>query len=136
MQTYFEEDFFVIKYHKANQVIIGEWRIPPASEEFKNCMNVMIEALQHFNTGKVVFDTLALGVLLDTDQEWISSDWYKRAVKAGYSQVAFVLPPDVFTQMFVEETVNRTTDRIPTAYFEDRSAALDWITNSNLIKVA
>jgi len=127
MQTYFEKDFFVIYYDETNRVIVAEWKIPPASEEFKNCMDVMIEAFQHFNTGKVVFDTLALGILLEADQEWISSDWYGRAVEAGYSQVAFVLSPDVFTKMFVEETVERIADRIPTSFFNSRAEAVDWI---------
>ena len=129
MQIYFKEDFFVINYDQINKIIIAEWKIPPTSQEFRNCMEVMINALQHFNTGKVVFDTLALGVLLDADQEWVSSDWYGRAVEAGYAQVAFVLSHDVFTKMFVEETVKRTTDRIPTAYFDNRSEAIDWINN-------
>jgi hypothetical protein len=129
MQIYFEEDFFVIHYDKINKIIIAEWRIPPTSQEFRNGMEVMIDAIKHFNTGKVVFDTLALGVLFDADQEWVSSDWYGRAVEAGYAQVAFVLLPDGFTKMFVEETVKRTTDRIPTAYFNSRSAAIDWINN-------
>ncbi|HEY8937848.1 MAG TPA: hypothetical protein VIM65_21635 [Cyclobacteriaceae bacterium] len=127
MQTYFEKDFFVISCDKNNEVIVVEWKTPPTSQEFKDSMNVVVEALQYFNTGKVIFDTVALGVLLDADQEWISSDWYVRAVKVGYSRVAFVLPKDAFTDMFVKETVKRTSDRIPTAYFENRMAAIEWM---------
>jgi len=129
MQIYFEEDFFVIQYDKVKKIIIAQWKIPPTSQEFRNSMEVMIDAIQHFNTGKIVFDTLALGALLDADQEWVSFDWYGRAVEAGYAQVAFVLSPDVFTKMFVEETVKRTTDRIPTAYFDNKLAAVEWINN-------
>ncbi|HEY8937851.1 MAG TPA: hypothetical protein VIM65_21650 [Cyclobacteriaceae bacterium] len=127
MQTYFEQDFFKIYYDKTNKIIITEWRLPPTSQEFREGMDVVIKALQYFNVSKVIFDTVAMGVVLEADQEWISSDWYGRAVKAGYSQVAFVLPKDVFTDMCVKETVELTTDRIPTAYFESRSEAIDWM---------
>jgi len=131
MQTYFEKDFVIIGYDETNKLIVAEWKIPPTSQEFRNCMDVLIEALTHFNTGKVIFDTLYLGILPESDQEWVSSDWYGRAVKAGYSRVAFVLPHDVFTDMFVKETVKRTSNRIPTAYFDNRPAAIDWLKKSH-----
>ena len=130
MQNYFEKDFVIIGYDDPNHVIVVEWKIPPTSQEFRDCMDVVIEALIHFSTGKVIFDTLYLGILPESDQVWISNDWYGRAVKADYSRVAFVLPRDVFTDMFVKETVKRTTDRIPTAYFDNRPAAIDWIKKS------
>ena len=127
MQTYFNEDFVAIYYDKTNRVIVVESKMPPTSQQFRNGMEMLIEALQYFSTGKVIFDALFLGVLLYSDQQWISHDWYGRAIKAGYLQVALVFPRNVFTNMFVKETVERTTDRIPTAYFNNRSAAIDWM---------
>jgi len=127
VEPYFEKDFFAAYFDESDKIIIAEWKIPPTSQEFRNSLNVMIDALQFFNTGKIVFDTLALGALLEADQEWISSDWFGRAVEAGYSKVAFVLSPDVFTKMFVEETVERIANRIPTSFFNSRAEAVDWI---------
>jgi hypothetical protein len=131
MKPYFEKDFFAVYFNDVDQIIIAEWRIPPTSQEFREGMNVVIDALQFFNCGRIIFDTVTLGVVLEADQDWISTDWYGRAIKAGYAQVAFILPPDIITDMCVRETVELTTNRIPTAYFEDRSAAVDWITNPN-----
>ncbi|HTJ50066.1 MAG TPA: hypothetical protein VL443_11465 [Cyclobacteriaceae bacterium] len=127
MLPYFQKDFLIIYYDEVNRIVVSKWEIPPASQEFRNGMDVLIEALIHFNTGKVIFDTVYLGALLDSDQTWISRNWYERAVRAGYSQVAFVIPQEVFTQMFVIEAVNQTINRIPTAYFHNMKEAIDWI---------
>lgn len=126
-QAYFETDYLLIHLDETGKVIIAEWRLPPTSQEFRNGMDILANALAHFNLGKVIFDTLCLGVLLESDQEWVSRDWYGRVIKAGYSQVAFIVPADVFTRMSVDETVSRTPDRIPTAYFDNMETATDWI---------
>jgi hypothetical protein len=127
VKLFFEKDFFAVYVDESDEIIIAEWKIPPTSQEFRNGLDVMIDALQFFDTGKIVFDASALGILLESDQDWISSDWYGRAIVAGYSQVAFVLPTDILTNMCERETVKLTAHRIPTAYFNNMSAAIDWI---------
>jgi hypothetical protein len=126
-QPHFEKDYLAIRYDEPHRVIIATWKIPPTSQEFRSGMDILVNALSHFNTGKVIFDTRCLGIVLETDQVWTSRDWYRRAIKAGYSQVAFVMPIDSFTHMAVVETTERTPDRIPTAYVDTMTAAMIWI---------
>jgi hypothetical protein len=55
-------------------------------------MLVLIGAMQHFKTGRVIFETSGLGALFLEDQQWIAEYWYELAINAGYEKVAFIIP--------------------------------------------
>ncbi len=130
MQNYFETDFVTIGYDKANHVIVLKWLVPPTSDEFREGLNSLITAMEHFITGKLVTDTTYLGTIHPNDQQWSATEWVHGAIKAGYSQIAIIIPADVFTQMSVEDTMNQVESPFPMAYFNNIEDAIDWIKKS------
>lgn len=126
MQTYFEEDYLKIGFDKIHNILIVIWKLAPSLSEYNSTLNSLLSDLIHFKTGKIVVDTTCLSILHTDNHQWFSGEWPDRALQAGYSHLAVVLPPDVFKQMPQEETM-RQVSHLTYAYFDNREIALDWI---------
>lgn len=133
MNTYFHNDFVSIRYIEDNHTIICQWLVAPTSSEMKEGSNMVISAMHHFKTGKIVWDTRNLGALHPDDQQWAAVEYYNNAIKAGYSHAAFVIPQDVFTQMSVEDTMSQVAGAFPMAYFDNLQEAVEWIKVKNYV---
>jgi len=127
MPTFFKSNYITIDYDKINHVIIHTWLVPPSSDEFREGLNSLIPAMEHFKTGKIITDTTHMGIIHSDDQKWAVTDWRQRALKVGYSRLGIIIPADVFTRMSMEETIGRTVNQVPIAYFENTEDATYWI---------
>lgn len=127
--TYFDKDYATISYDANNHLLVGSWKMPPLPNEFRTYMETLISAMEHFKTGKLIADTSNMGTLNLTDQEWAATDWTSRAIKAGYSHVAILLPTDVFSQMAIEDTMNDMVGPVAFSYFDNMESAIIWMTS-------
>ncbi len=96
MRAYFDNDFVNIEYNTDHIFIVLKWKISPSSDDFRQGLHTLLLAMQHFKTGRVIIDARQLGTLSPEDQEWSVSSWTNKAVRAGYSHQATVVPKDVF----------------------------------------
>jgi len=128
MQNYFEKDFVSIGYNNVNHVVVLKWSVPPTSDEFREGLNSLIGAMEHFKTGKIITDVSYLGTIHPNNQRWAASEWLQSALKIGYSHIAIIMPSDIFTQMSVDDTMSQVDSPLPSAYFDNMQAAIDWIT--------
>ncbi|SKC54871.1 hypothetical protein [Ohtaekwangia koreensis] len=127
MRIFFEEDYITIQYNETNCTLVTTFIKPSLSKEFREGMLVLIGAMQHFKTGRVIFDTSGLGALFLEDQLWIAEYWYELAISAGYEKVAFIIPEGTFAQFSVTGATTMVKKRIPTGYFGTEQEAYDWI---------
>ncbi|UII34065.1 hypothetical protein LVD17_09590 [Fulvivirga ulvae] len=127
MKVFFEKDYARVSYNSTNNIIIYEWLVPPTEQEFKAGCEQMIEAIAHFKTGKVVVDTREQGALAPDLLEWMTTDWLSRAVAAGYTHGAIILPTDIFTQLAVDEIMDMVSKKVVSRNFDDMSEAIEWI---------
>ncbi|GAA0892125.1 hypothetical protein GCM10009122_18040 [Fulvivirga kasyanovii] len=127
MEIFFEKDFAKISYNSANSIIIYQWLVPPTDLEFKHGCEQMIEAIAHFKTGKVVVDIREQGTVAPYLLEWMTSDWISRAVAAGYTHGAIIIPTDVFTQLSVDEIMDTVSKKVISRNFDGMEDAVDWI---------
>jgi len=127
MQNYFGMDYISIRYDKANHVVVLEWIIPPTSDEFREGLNSLLAAMEHFKTGKIITDVGHLGTIHPDNQRWAATEWLQSALKIGYSHIAIIMPSDIFTQMSVEDTMSQVDSPLPSAYFDNMEKAIEWI---------
>lgn len=126
MAVYFDSDYKRIEYAEEHRVLIARWKVAPTSEEFRTGMIAMLGAMRQFNTGRLIYDVIPLGVLLEEDSIWAATEWREKATALGRSKVAFVLPDDVFTVMSVESMVDKENQEVPVAYFKRMEDAIRW----------
>src|SRR5258708_254549 len=125
METYLQKDYVIIKYHSGKHILILEWLKLSTSSEFREGMNALIPAMEHFKTGKLICCLTSAGALHPDDQQWAASDWHTRALTAGHSHVAIILAKDIFVQISLEVSMGNVA--LPTAYFDNIEDAIDWI---------
>ncbi len=128
MKTYFEKDFAKISYCPSGHHVFHEWLIPPTVLEFKEGCNQLVEAFKHFKTGKLIVDTREQGTVAGELLEWMTTDWITRAIAAGHTHSAVIIPSDVFASMSVDEIMDTVSKQITSRHFDTVDDALDWIT--------
>ena len=75
-------------------------------------------------------------------QEWVSTEVFLRIQAAGVRKMAFVLSPDIITQMSIEQQEDQTRDthQIDISKvlqsFDNEEAALEWIKDDTSVTIA
>lgn len=69
----------------------------------------------------------AKGISSD-DEEWMTKDWFPRAIAAGFRNSAVIVGTDLFRTMAVTSIVNELDkDSFTAQYFDDFFKAKSWI---------
>lgn len=126
MRAYFDNDFVNIEYNADYTFIVLTWKTAPCSDDFRQGMHTLLLAMQHFGTGRVVVEATQLGKLSSEDQEWSVTSWANKAVRAGYSHQATVVPKDVFSKMARSEMFT-CIGILTFAVFDSFENAVDWM---------
>ena len=63
------------------------------------------------------------------DQEWVNTDWLPRAIEAGYRKVAIIVPEDIFSQIAVDDIMEKAREEAPVEdhYFTNLEEAKAWL---------
>jgi hypothetical protein len=83
--------------------------------------------MKHIKTGIIVCDVVNLGALLEEDQIWAATVWRPLAVAAGHSRAAFILPDDIFTNMSMEDMMEKADKDVSFGYFNRMEDAVRWV---------
>jgi hypothetical protein len=126
MRGYFENDFINIEYNAEYTFIVLKWKTNPSTDDFRQGLHTLLLAMQHFKTGKVVVDVTLLGALSSEDQDWSVTSWVNKAVRAGYSHQATVVPKDIFTKMPRQEMLSHI-GILTLAVFDSLENATRWM---------
>lgn len=127
MKSYYDTDYVSICYSEDAHAIVCEWRIPLMSDEFRMGMGHFLSAIEHFKTGKIIIDTRLSGTLHPNDQYWAVTEWTEKALRIGYSHVAFLMAEDIYSRMAVEDGVEQIRMKVTVSYFDSPEEALAWI---------
>ena len=122
---FYEKEYAWIGYNVTGHFLMVTWATSPISDEYRNTLEMLIEAMKQFKTGKLVVDNRKAGALLPADQEWTFKDWHGRALAAGHTHVAIIQSPDIFSQISAVDVMSHVT--IPTTFFDTVEDAITWI---------
>ena len=99
--------------------------------QLQTILDAIIDAMKLKNTGIVIADARKMQVISREDQDWISSDWYPRALDAGFAYEALVVTQYTFNEVTVKRIVRTYDDRkVRTGYFRSLPSAFDWVQNN------
>ena len=116
-----------IEYLADANAVFSNWLTPPSSQEFREGMLAIIDAMQEHKTGKVISDTCNIGAIDPIDQEWTLAEWTPKAIGAGYRGIAIVISSDIFAQISVEDIMNNAEDVQLLKYFDNVDEAREWM---------
>ncbi|WP_181307764.1 hypothetical protein [Rufibacter sp. XAAS-G3-1] len=99
------------------------------SPEFKQIAEDSLALVQKTGYSKILADTSRIKIIQRESQQWINEEWFPRAVKAGVTHMAFLIPQDYFGKVSVESTNKPMAQRgdIDIQYFTNEKSARRWL---------
>lgn len=97
---------FSITFNSASRCVEFTWNNFVKDESFHEGCNAMIAALKKHSTSKLICDSRRYTVVDPADQLWSIQDWLPRAIAAGLTTFAVVMPESVVGKLSVQNVIN------------------------------
>ena len=105
--------------------------LPSEGKELYEILDGLIDAMKQKRTGIVIADARNMQVISREDQQWISENWYPRALAAGFSHEALVVSQYTFNEVAVKRIVRTYDERkVKSGYFKSMPSAYTWVKNN------
>jgi len=132
MNIIYQTSYHTILYDANANIIGNRWDKSTAdisAEEFKAEIMEFQKIIETKHPKGIMGNTLDLLFPISPEiQDWIVNNLFAAIVPAGVKKYAIVVPSDFLTQLSVEQTVeSETSGGFQTKYFDNETAALDWI---------
>lgn len=126
--VYNEMPFITIEWDEAISVVIMNWRSSAKGEDFKTALNTGLNLIKEKKSKRWLANMQKMGAVGAAEQEWSSNDWFPRALAAGITYMALVIPESAISEMTVENIMSKVEGtNLVTHYFSDVSEAKKWL---------
>ncbi len=124
----YDKPFCKIYFHEDVPCVHLEWKGFFTSEQFREACNASLQVIIDTKCSKLIADNSDAKVVSPQDQEWLGTDWMKRALENGYKYNAVIVAKDIFNKMAVKNIVQNLAGREAVIQFcEDAAAAKEWL---------
>lgn len=126
--VYFDVSYITIHWDEQLYCVIMEWKRFVEGPDFKKGLNTGLELVQEKGTHKWLADLRRLGVVTQEDQEWSNTDWFPRAITAGLTHMAIVVPHNIIAKWSVDRIMSKVEGtNLTTHYFDNVEQAREWL---------
>ena len=127
MESMFTSRNLDIYYDNTNKFIYSDWKGFQNVENVKaGCEQILLE-LKKKSASKVFNDNSKVTGPFQGATEWLANDWFPRMFEAQMKYFAWVLSPNVFSQLSAESTVKKLDTGEIIQTFESFQKAEQWI---------
>jgi hypothetical protein len=118
-----------VLWDPAIQAVSTEWHGWADRAEFVAVLEASLRALKKHHGSKGLVDSRRQRALPWPDQDWVSRQWFPRAISAGLQRLALVVPESELVMKGIEEVVSTVQGTsLEVAYFATRAEASSWLT--------
>jgi hypothetical protein len=126
IMIYFEAPYLTISWDEPNACVIVVWRGFFTSEKMRSGAEKALELVKAQGAKKYLTDTSESRVVSPDDQNWIATDWRPRAIEAGLTKMATVIPTDLIARMAMNR-LKSIMNGVETGYFGSMEEAKRWL---------
>ena len=128
----FQNSFIDVVFHNTECVVAGIWKntntLDFTDEIFRECMSVWFEEIKKITKVNVLADTrLFLFTITPETQTWINEHIIGLYPKYGVSKLGFLMSPDLFAQVSIEQTIDEKAQAFQVSYFNDETEVMKWL---------
>jgi hypothetical protein len=128
-----KNEYATLMYYPDSKIVHHTFLKPISGKEFRNVLNTGAKTLEENKASKWLSDDRKNSALPEDDTEWSKTDWFPRAVKAGWKYWALVVPDDFMGRVNMKEFVDSYLDQgLRIAVFTEPEEALKWLTICDL----
>jgi hypothetical protein len=128
-----QNEYATLRYYPDTKIVHHTFYKPISGQEFRNVLNTGAKTLEKNQASKWLSDDRGNLALPADDTEWSKTDWFPRAVKAGWKYWALVVPEDIMARMNLKEFVDSYLEQgLQIAVFTEPEEAMKWLTICDL----
>lgn len=134
MRTILEEKYIKIEYDTKNKLTLHSWKsdtIEMNDNEYRTTADKQTVSIEENRSDKLLIDMTEFDFTLSPQtQRWVDKKCFPRVSRAGIKYIAFVICPNLFSQISVEqlmEAKNVKTADFEIQYFDERKEAMKWL---------
>ncbi|WP_181306848.1 hypothetical protein [Rufibacter sp. XAAS-G3-1] len=126
-RTLLQEPHISLHLDVIHDILYVEWAGPQTEETAKDGCGKLLKHVVSTRAAKVFNDnTLATGIWSGA-AEWEAKVWFPALYKAGVKYFAWVLSPELYSQLSTKETLKHTINDIIVLSFEEKVSAENWL---------
>jgi hypothetical protein len=127
IETILDNEFACLPYHPQKKIVHHSYHQATSGTEFRELLNTGIETMRTRQATKWLSDNRNSMVLSPEDSHWAMSNWFPRAVQAGWKYWAIVVPENAMTKFNMMEFIDSYVDSgLKVVLFTTPEAALEW----------
>lgn len=131
MEKVYESEHTVIHFDKDHRLFEVERNVPEkvSDKEFQNDFLGWLDAiLKHRPQRQLIDNRNYHYTILPEMQNWVNINVLKPSFEAGLTNVAFVVPADIFSEVSISQTMEEQEGKnFNLRYFEDYEQAKEWL---------
>jgi len=139
MSVVFENKFIQIENEYHNSLSINRW-LPGTTDmdddDYKEMAEKQVTELEKFHPKRWIVNIAKLEYALAPDvQEWADNKMFPRIIKAGVKYMAFIMSPNIFSQISVEQLLeekNVKTADFEIQHFGSEEDAYKWLLSTKI----
>ncbi len=121
-------EFATLVYDSDKRIVHHTFHKPIGGDEFRAILNGGAELLEKHGAIKWLSDDRGNSALSKEDTEWSMSNWFPRAVKAGWKYWALVVPESVMARLNLTEFVDSYSAKgVRIMVFTDPVKGKEWL---------
>jgi hypothetical protein len=125
---YMDEPFLRVRWDETLSCVVMEWKRFVEGEDFRRGLNTGLKLVQEKHATRWLADLRQIGVIAPEDQEWSNVDWFPRAVVAGLTRMAIVIPENIIAKWSVDRIMNRVHNtNLTVHHFDNVEQARVWL---------
>ena len=139
MSVVFENKFIQIENEYHNSLSINRWLSGTNEmddDDYKEMAEKQVTELEKFHPKRWIVNIAKLEYALAPDvQEWADTKMFPRIIKAGVKYMAFVMSPNIFSQISVEQLLeekNVKTADFEIQHFGSEEDAYKWLLSTKI----
>jgi hypothetical protein len=126
--TILQNEYATLVYHPEEKLVHHTFHKPIGGDEFRNVLNTGIKILAENQASKWLSDDRCNSALSREDTDWSKTDWFPRAVAAGWLYWALVVPQDIMARLNLKEFVDSYLDQgLQIRVFTKPEEAMKWL---------
>ncbi len=131
MISLYETPFCRVEHNQELCAVQVTWKEMPVHDVlFRETLNRFIDALRTTNSHIIIADARKMQMIRKEDRDWIISEWYPKAIKAGYRYRALIVTEDSYNDFAMKQILETyNNDTVETGYFNSFKDAVDWVKN-------
>ena len=126
--TIIDNEFVTLWYHPDTKIVHHQFHQFLHGDPFRETLNKGTELLKKYGAHKWLSDGRKNSALSKEDTDWGKTNWFPRAVEAGWKYWAIVQPEQVLGKMNMKRLAKTYSEQGVTAeFFSDPDDAMAWL---------